>query len=180
MRAAFVIRGATLFALGIGLIAFAGCDGDDHRVNAGPEGGVYALTLGITSESGTLATIAIDVAPASADGQFVTDGGWPDCEILAPGAFGVLSVLGPDEIRINVASFSGFATPVDLARCNFDASGTVAVDDFSTEVVEASTPGGAPPEEAPVVELTSVTAVEPGTTTSTLPASSTTTVPAAN
>ena len=178
MRAAFAIRGAAVLALVVGMISAAGCNGDS--VPAEADGGVYALTIGVTNESGTLSTIAIDVAPASADGQFVTEGGWPDCEILAPGAFGVLSVLGPDQIRVNVASFAGFDTPVDLARCRFDASAEVAPDDFSAEVVEASTPDGEPPTEAPVVELTSVAAVEPGATTTTLPASSTTTLPPAD
>jgi hypothetical protein len=178
MKPAFGIRGAGALVLGVVVIAAAGCDGDGVTT-AADEGGVYALTLGVTSRSGTLSTIAIDVEPASADGQFVTDGGWPDCEILAPGAFGVLSVLGPEQIRINVASFTGFDTPVDLARCNFAAQTAVGAEDFSAEVVEVSTPDGDSPSPPPVVELTSIAEVVPAATTTTLGEDSTTTTLAA-
>lgn len=175
MKPAFGFRGAGALVLGIVVVVVAGCDGNDTSATS-PQGGVYALTVGVTSESGTLSTIAIDVEPASADGQFVTDGGWPDCEILAPDAFGVLSVLGENRIRVNVASFTGFDTPADLARCRFDASAAIGTADFSAEVVEVSTPEGGPPSPPPVVELTSVAEVEPVGSTTTLSDSSTTTL----
>lgn len=171
------MRRAALLALGAAVIAAAGCDGDDSSAPGGGLPGVYALTVGVTSESGTLSTIAIDLEPASADGDFVTDGGRPECEILTPGAFGVWSVLDVDRIRIGVASFSGFDTPVELARCKFAAEDGVSPSDFSAELVEASAPDGEAPTPAPVVELTAVTAEEPAATTTTLAASSTTSVP---
>jgi hypothetical protein len=159
------------------IVAGPGCDGDEAGGGGGGSAaGVYSLTVGVTSESGTLSTIAIDLEPASADGTFVTDGGRPDCDILAPGAFGVLSILGENRIRIGVASFLGFDTPVDLARCRFDAAESIAPADFSTELVDAVAPDGNPPSPPPVVALTSVTAEEsaPGTTTVDEPATTTT------
>jgi PAS domain S-box-containing protein len=72
----------------------------------------------------------------------------------------VWSVLDVDRIRIGVASFSGFDTPVELARCKFDARERIAPSDFSAELVDASAPDGDPPSPAPVVELTAVTAEE--------------------
>jgi hypothetical protein len=180
VRRAFGTRRAALIALGAAAIATAGCDGDDTSAPGGGPPGVYALTVGVTSESGTLSTIAIELRPASADGEFVTDGGRPDCEILTPGAFGVWSVLGVDRIRIGVASFSGFDTPVELARCKFNARDRVAPSDFSADLVDASAPDGAPPNRPPVVELTAVTAEETPTSTTTLTASSTTTVTSAD
>jgi len=173
MKAAYGIRGAGALVVGLVAVAAVGCDGDGTTKASG--GGVYEFTLGVTSQSGTLSTIAIDVSPSSAEGHFVTDGGWPDCEVLAPGAFGVLSVLSPDEIRVNVASFTGFDTPVDLARCRFDAANAIQRDDFSAAVVEASTPEGDPPSPLPVVELTSLAEVEAAASTTTLAESSTTT-----
>ena len=181
MRPIFGMRRAALIALGAAVIATAGCDSDDSTAPGGTAPGVYALTVGVTSESGTLSTIAIDLGPASVDGNFVTDGGRPDCEILTPGAFGVWSVLDIDRSPyLGVASFSGFDTPVELARCKFDARERVAPSDFSAELVDASAPDGDPPSPAPVVELTAVTAEETPTSTTILTASSTTTVPSAN
>lgn len=174
------MRRAALLALGAAVIVTAGCDGDDSSAPGGAVPGVYALTVGVTSESGTLSTIAIDLEPASVDGNFVTDGGRPDCEILTPGAFGVWSVLEEDRIRIGVASFIGFDTPVELARCKFDARDRVAPSDFSAELVDASAPDGGPPSQPPVVELTSVTAEETATSTTTLTTIPTTTLPSAN
>ncbi|HET9061804.1 MAG TPA: hypothetical protein VFO62_00815, partial [Candidatus Binatia bacterium] len=180
VRPTFGMRRAALIALGAAVIATAGCDSDDSSAPGSTVPGVYSLTVGVTSESGTLSTIAIDLGPASVDGNFVTDGGRPDCEILTPGAFGVWSVLDIDRIRIGVASFSGFDTPVELARCKFDARERVAPSDFSAELVDASAPDGDPPSPAPVVELTAVTAEETPTSTTILTASSTTTVPSAD
>lgn len=174
------MRRAALLAVGAAVIATAGCDSDDSSVPGSGPPGVYALTVGVTSESGTLSTIAIDLEPASADGDFVTDGGRPDCEILTPGAFGVWSVLDVDRIRIGVASFSGFDTPVELARCKFDARDRVAPSDFSAELVDASVPDGGPPSQPPVVELTSVTAEESATSTTTLTTIPTTTLTSTN
>lgn len=180
VRPTFGMRRAALLALGAAVIATAGCDGDDASAPGGVTPGVYALTIGVTSESGTLSTIAIDLEPASVDGNFVTDGGRPDCEILTPGAFGVWSVLDVDRIRIGVASFSGFDTPVELARCRFDARERIGPSDFSAELVDASAPDGDPPSQPPVVELTAVTAEETPTSTTTDTAISTTTVPSAD
>ena len=177
MKAGFGVRRATMIALGVMAVAAAGCDGDDSSSAPGGGGsGVYSLTVGVTSESGTLTTIAVDLQRASAEGDFVTDGGRPDCDILAPDAFGVLSVLGPDRIRIGVASFIGFDTPAQLVRCRFEATVEVVPDDFAAEVVDAAAPDGETPSPPPVVELTSIEEEAPAASTTTLPGSSTTTV----
>jgi hypothetical protein len=171
MKPALGFRGTRALLIGVAVIATAGCDGDGATTPR--DGGVYALTLRVTSASGTLSTIAVDVLVNPASGRFVTDDGWPDCEILTPGAFGVLSVLGPDQIRVNVASFAGFNTPVPVARCRIEALREVAPDDFSAEVVEVSTPDGRQPSPLPVVELTC--AADETSTTSTFPEDTTTT-----
>lgn len=175
LRPSFRTRHASAVALLLAIIVVSGCDHDDRHPGDASSGGVYALTVAIVSESGTLATIAVDLEPSLVEGDFVTGrGGRPDCEILASGAFGVFSVLDSDRIRIGVASFVGFDTPVELARCRFNAQERVDVRDFSTELVDAAAPDGAPPRRPPVIELTSVEEEEPVTSTTMLDAPSTT------
>jgi len=171
-----------MVALAMAVSATLGCDGDDVSSDEGTGGaaGVYGVTVAVTSDSGTLSTIAIDLAPATVAGDFVTDAGRPDCQILAPGAFGVISVLEDDRLRIGVASFIGFDTPVELARCKFDALEPVAPTDFSAELVDAVAPSGTPPNPPPVVEPTSVAAEERSTTTTSVGEASTTTIHASD
>jgi len=176
LRPCFRARDVSALVLLLAMVAMVGCDSDELGTGDANSGGVYALTVGVTSESGTLATIAVDLGPANVDGGFVTrPRGRPDCDILAPGAFGVLSVLDTDRIRIGVASFVGFDTPVELARCRFSAENRVDPNDFSAELVDAAAPDGALPSPPPVVELTSVTKEEPVASTTTLDVPSTTT-----
>ena len=170
MRAAFETRiGTTLAMLAMSSamgIVVGGCDSD--TVGAGNGGrGVYAVTIGITNDSESIASIAIDLRHSHPDGDFVTVDGKPDCEILAPGAFGVISVLDPDRLRIGVASFVGFGTPAALAHCRFTAPTAVAANDFSATVVDAVAADGEPPSPAPEVAVTAVSVFEPGASTTT-------------
>lgn len=170
---AFRVRHASAMALLLAVLAVAGCDSDDLHSGAPSSGGVYALTVGVVSDSGTLATIAVDLEPSLVEGDFVTGrGGRPDCDILAPGAFGVLSVLDRDRIRIGVASFVGFDTPVELARCRFSAEDRVDARDFLAELVDAAAPDGDPPSPPPVIKLISVKEEAPVASTTTLEARS--------
>lgn len=147
--AAAAVLGAALAALG--------CDGDSSLDTAGSKQR-YSVDVAVINAAGTLASLTVDLAASEGSGRFPAAAGTTPCRVVTPGAFGATTLLDSRRVRISVASFLGFETPVELADCVFEGAEGLVPRDFDVTVVDALTPEGDPPLKQP---RAGVTAVDP-------------------
>lgn len=147
-----------------GLLLASGC-GDG---SSAPVGGtsVYTATIEVTNDVGLLGSIALDLRYVGIDGEFPLDTPEGHCEILAPGAFAVITRRSNARVSVGLASFSGIATPGPLLRCQLHCGDPLDADDLAVHLREALDLSGAAPSILPLVQVTDVAA--PSLTTTTL------------
>lgn len=158
-RAAILV----FIAAGAGLSG-TGCDSDATPAGA-PDETTFVVSIGVTNDAGTLASVAIDIALESDRARFGAEGD-PVCEITAPASFGAVTPLRTDLLRASIGSFVGLDTPVNLVRCrgsSHDAG--LGARDFTVVLVEALTPAGAPASPPPALAVTGLDVGSPTTTT---------------
>src|SRR5205085_2338955 len=108
--------------------------------------GRAAIVFRMTSASGTVEALQLDVDYSAAGGEFLGSGGSVECVRLASGAGAANDDDAAKTLTLGNLFLSGANAPMDLWRCSYATSGGVLPDagDFAITITDATSPAGDP------------------------------------
>jgi hypothetical protein len=159
--------------LGVLVVAASGCD--DDFVHGG-DPGEFDATIAVTNDVGVLGSISFELRYVGVSGEFVEEDDGVRCDIVAPGAFAVVTPRSAERVSIGLSSFTGIVSPGSLVRCRVRCATPLDASDFAIALTEALDGAGSPTPETPALEVTDIAEVGASTTTSIDGRASTTTL----
>ena len=98
----------------------------------------YAVTVGVTTESGNLGALQFDVRYTGSSGGWLGAGGSAVCTADIQVALATFNDRGGSWLSAAMVDLTGFDTPGPVATCTFKSRETVNPGNFSVQVIDAS------------------------------------------
>lgn len=113
----------------------------------------FTLEFAVTSASGRVGALQLEVTYLGDSGGFIASGDSVDCEALVDGLVAA-NYLGERTAKMGIVNIQGFSTPAPVLRCGFHTEDALDASSFNVDVVDASSPGGNPIDPTPTVDVT--------------------------
>ncbi|MFQ5477396.1 MAG: hypothetical protein ACE5E4_02135 [Candidatus Binatia bacterium] len=119
----------------------------------------YAVTVGVSSDSGSVAALQFDIK-YKGEGGFVGDAGDVECESAFEGSLATFNNKGDGLVSGAIIDLAGFSTPTEVATCSFRTKEDPSKDSFEVTAVDSSDADSTKIEPAPVMVATAVKALD--------------------
>lgn len=127
--------------------------GYDDSPSEDPSVPEYTLEFAVTSSSGRIGALQLEVTHLGSSGGFIGRGDTIDCVALVEGLVAA-NYLGERTAKMGIVNIQGILSPAPIMRCGFRTRESANAPSFQIQVVDASSPGGDPIDPPPSVVLT--------------------------